>query len=133
MSSDPKADTAALTAASQDALLLTSRPVAFTSPPLVRNLSASSSLASAVRSASTTFAPASTRASAMAAPIPRAAPVTSATRPCKSNIFTFNPPEVARRQQYPDCAENLCHTFPGHNADMATGHSPRQLCYPIGD
>src|SRR6185295_7638502 len=65
------------------------RPVwqatASASPPLSRISLATASTPSSLRLASTSFAPAAARAAAIAAPIPREAPVTMATRPVRSN------------------------------------------------
>src|SRR5215472_1899483 len=63
------------------AALLTSAGTGIASPPACRMRLATSSRASWSRAARTTRAPAAARASAAAAPIPRLAPVTTATRP----------------------------------------------------
>src|SRR5256714_9144633 len=88
--SDPAAQTsaaggpaaeAAAKRRSTSSALLTSVVAALASPPASRMRRATTSRACASRAAKTTWAPAAAIASAVAAPIPRLAPVTTASRP----------------------------------------------------
>lgn len=83
----PKVSTAAWARASTASSSVASVVTASAAPPAARMRSATASISSVRRAATTTDAPASVKATAMPSPMPRPAPVTTATWPVISNSW----------------------------------------------
>ena len=81
----PKVSTAACPNANTASSSVTSVVTAMAFPPLALMRSATAVISSVLLAARTTEAPASAKSNAMPSPIPRPAPVTTATCPVKSN------------------------------------------------
>ena len=85
-SSRPNAVTAASTSSRAESTSATSDRTASARPPLASMRLTTDSSAAMSRAPRTTAAPAAANASAVAAPMPRLAPATRATRPCERQI-----------------------------------------------